>query len=95
MKGRQIPGTVSRQPGTPRSYLVETPSGQVCRNHNHLRKVPLTRLKLNQYKYQVQLTPVYILEQQFNLQIDLICSSEGEVYNVDRLTVYTCVCRLF
>ena len=37
MEGRQIPGTVSRQADTPRSYLVETPSGQVRRNRSHLR----------------------------------------------------------
>jgi len=29
---RQVPGPVSQRANTPRSYLVDTPSGQVCRN---------------------------------------------------------------
>ena len=37
MEGRQMAGTVSRQADNPRSYLVETSSGQVHRNRSHLR----------------------------------------------------------
>ena len=36
-EGRQVPGTVVRQADTPRSYLLETPSGQVRRNRSHIQ----------------------------------------------------------
>ena len=88
MEGRQIPGTVLRQADTPRSYLVETPSGQVRRNCSHVEdlKVLIIQLKLNQYRYPVQSTPVHVLEQPFDLQTDLTCSSEEEVYHVTDLS---------
>ena len=34
----QIPGTVVSNAGTPRSYLVDTPSGPVRRNRQHLHR---------------------------------------------------------
>ena len=37
MRGQQVPGTVLCQASTPRSYVVETPSGEVQRNRTHLR----------------------------------------------------------
>ena len=37
-----ISGRVNTFADTPRSYLVETPSGQVRRNRHHLNKVPET-----------------------------------------------------
>ena len=36
-RGRQIPGRILHTAGTPRSYVVDTPSGQVKRNRTHLR----------------------------------------------------------
>ena len=36
-QGNQSPGTVSQQLETPRSYAVDTPTGQVRRNRRHLR----------------------------------------------------------
>ena len=36
-EGRQVPGTVLQQADTPRSYLLETPSGQVRRNRCHIQ----------------------------------------------------------
>ena len=36
-EGRQVPGTVVQQADTPRSYLLETPSGQVRRNRSHIQ----------------------------------------------------------
>ena len=36
-QGKQVPGQITQQAATPRSYLVETPSGEVCHNHSHLR----------------------------------------------------------
>ena len=36
-QGNQSPGTVSQQLETPRSYTVDTPTGQVRRNRRHLR----------------------------------------------------------
>ena len=35
-RDRQIPGRVDHQAETPRSYVVDTPSGQVQRNRRHL-----------------------------------------------------------
>lgn len=32
----QIPGTVTATAGTPRSYLIDTPTGQLRRNRSHL-----------------------------------------------------------
>jgi len=34
MRGQQVPGTVLHQASTP---VIETPSGDVQRNHTHLR----------------------------------------------------------
>jgi len=36
-RGQHTPGTVLRSANTPRSYIVETPSGEVRRNRLHLR----------------------------------------------------------
>ena len=36
-QGKQVPGQITQQAATPRSYLVETPSGEVRRNRSHLR----------------------------------------------------------
>ena len=36
-QGRQVPGEVVQPAGTPRSYLVETPTGEVRRNRSHIR----------------------------------------------------------
>ena len=36
-QGRQVPGEVVQPAGTPRSYLVETPTGEVRRNQSHIR----------------------------------------------------------
>ena len=36
-RGQHIPGTVLHPANTPRSYVVETPSGEVRRNRTHLR----------------------------------------------------------
>ena len=36
-QGRQVPGEITQQATAPRSYLVETPSGEVRRNRSHLR----------------------------------------------------------
>ena len=36
-QGNQSPGTVSQQLESPRSYTVDTPTGQVRRNRRHLR----------------------------------------------------------
>ena len=37
---RQVPGRVIQPTTTPRSYIVETPSGIVCRNQSHLSPRP-------------------------------------------------------
>ena len=37
MRGQKVLGTVLCQASTPRSYVVETSSGEVRRNHTHLR----------------------------------------------------------
>ena len=37
MQGNQSPGTVTQQLEQPRSYTIETPTGQVRRNRRHLR----------------------------------------------------------
>ena len=36
-EGNQSPGIVSQQLESPRSYTVDTPTGQVRRNRRHLR----------------------------------------------------------
>ena len=36
-EGKQVPGIVLHQANAPRSYLLETPSGQVRRNRSHLQ----------------------------------------------------------
>ena len=36
-RGRQVPGRISDTANTPRSYIIETASGQVWRNRTHLR----------------------------------------------------------
>jgi len=36
-RGQQIPGQISQSTPTPRSYIVETPSGELRRNRAHLR----------------------------------------------------------
>ena len=36
-RGRQVPGQIVQPANTPRSYLVDTPSGQIRRNHRDLR----------------------------------------------------------
>ena len=36
-QGKQVPGQITQQAATPRSDLVETPSGEVRRNRSHLR----------------------------------------------------------
>ena len=36
-RGRQVPGRISDRANTPRSYIIEIPSGQVRRNRTHLR----------------------------------------------------------
>ena len=41
--GRQSQGRVIAPANAPRSYLVETPSGQVRRNHTHLNVIPETQ----------------------------------------------------
>ena len=38
--GRQSTGQVITPANAPRSYIVETPSGQLCRNRHHLNVVP-------------------------------------------------------
>ena len=40
--GEPTPGTVVSSAPTPRSYIVETPTGQVHRNRSQLRVVPRT-----------------------------------------------------
>ena len=35
--GYQLPGQISQPATTPRSYIVETPSGELRRNRSHLR----------------------------------------------------------
>ena len=39
-QGNQSPGTVSQQLESPRSYTVDTPTGQVKRNRRNLRHKP-------------------------------------------------------
>jgi len=36
-RGQHIPGTVLHPASTPRSYVIETPSGELRRNRTHLR----------------------------------------------------------
>lgn len=36
-QGRQVPGEITQQATAPRSYLVETTTGEVHRNRSHLR----------------------------------------------------------
>ena len=36
-RGHQVPGQVSREANTARSYFIETPSGELRRNRAHLR----------------------------------------------------------
>ena len=36
-RGHQTPGRISMEAGTPRSYLIETPSGELRQNRAHLR----------------------------------------------------------
>ena len=36
-RGKQVLGQIVQPANTPRSYLVDTPSGQVRRNHRDLR----------------------------------------------------------
>jgi len=36
-QGNQVPGEIIQQASSPRSYLVETPNGQVRRNHSQIR----------------------------------------------------------
>ena len=38
--GDKIPGTVTAPASTPRSYLVQTPAGQLRRNRSHLTEIP-------------------------------------------------------
>ena len=40
--GATIPGTVVSQATTLRSYVVQMQSGEICRNHSHLRLMPPT-----------------------------------------------------
>ena len=37
IKWKQVPGEIVHQANAPRSYLVETPTGQVCQNQSHIR----------------------------------------------------------
>ena len=41
--GRQSTGRVIARADAPRSYVVETPSGQLHRNHSHLNIIPHNR----------------------------------------------------
>ena len=36
-RGQQVPGRILHAANTPRSYVIETPSGQLRRNRSHLR----------------------------------------------------------
>ncbi len=36
-QGRQVPGEILRQAGTPRSYVVNSPTGDLRRNRQHLQ----------------------------------------------------------
>ena len=36
-RGQQVPGRILHAANTPKSYVIETPSGQLRRNHSHLR----------------------------------------------------------
>ena len=36
-RGHQVPGQILQTAGTPHSYVVETPSGELRRNQAHLR----------------------------------------------------------
>ena len=40
--GHTVGGRIVGPAGTPRSYIVETPAGEVCRNQDHLTVVPPT-----------------------------------------------------
>ena len=38
MQDRQVPGRVNTSCSTPRSYIIDTPTGQIRRNRFHLNK---------------------------------------------------------
>ena len=95
---RQIPGAVSRQASTPRSYLVRhhqdksTELIEVARSESCANPTACNSTSANAESNQHLLC---ILEQKFDLHTNLICSSEEEVHHVTELLYKHVHVRLF